>query len=117
MNSITNSIELGSIRIEGRDIPFTPISKAIFVTESDYDFRPVTGAELYGILRRSNVSEVVVAQSWDVNLLQVCYNGWRFGGGRDLAHYKMSSSDMDLFLHYYCNMPRPQKIDWKEHGF
>lgn len=107
--------EIGCFQVEGHRIPIRPSTSTIFLCESCDDFRPIIGAELYGILRRNPPEEVVLCEQGDSNYLQICYTDWEFGSG-SVEHFRLTHAEMDKFLFYYCNTPRG-KVDWKEHGF
>lgn len=108
--------EIGSFQIEGRTISVRPANRQLFTCESWDDFRPIIGAELYGILRRNQPEEIVLYERGDSIFLQISYTDWDFGCRRD-EYFRLTNAEMEKFLFYYCNMTRGSKIDWKEFGF
>lgn len=116
MNSTMSLIENGCFQVEGHRISIRHSTSAIFACEA-WGFRPVIGAELYGILRRNTPEEVVLFQQGDSNYLQICYAAnWNFGSTPEFEYFRVTNAEMDKFLFHYCNIPRG-KIDWKEQGF
>ena len=117
MNSSMSLTEIGSFRIEGHKIAVLPANRGSFTCETWDDFRPILGAELYGILRRNPPEEIFLYERGDSNFLQTCYTDWEFGSG-DAEHFRLTNAEMEKFLFYYCNIPNGgSKIDWKEFGF
>lgn len=114
MNFAMNLTEIDCCIIECHRIPIRCHQQPYSLI---YDFfRAVIAPELYGILRRHIPEKIIMYEKSGVNYLQIFYTGWmsRLDG---VEHFCITDSEMDMFLHYYCNMPRNKKIDWKEHGF
>lgn len=75
----------------------------------------VSGASLWGFLRRHPIDRVLITQGpeWPARVVVLMADG-----EEDTAYFYISQQEFRLFLNYFCGQNEEQvKMDWRQAGF